>query len=83
MAECEYIAKCLFFNGKMANVMPNIVESIKKRYCLGDNSSCARYIVCTKLGREAVPDDLVPNKHDIANRILEQARQKQSSSSPA
>ena len=32
MADCECLAKCPFFNDKMAN-MPSMAEMMKNRYC--------------------------------------------------
>ncbi len=69
MADCEMLAKCLFFNDKMAN-MPAMAEMMKKKYCRGDNSKCARYMVCTRLGREKVPPDLNPSQLDRAEALL-------------
>jgi hypothetical protein len=69
MPECEMAAKCLFFNDKMAK-MPAMAAVMKKKYCQGDFSICARYLVCTALGREKVPADLMPSQTDKARRIL-------------
>ncbi len=69
MADCEMIAKCIFFNDKMAH-MPAMAEMMKKKYCRGDNSKCARYLVCKKLGREQVPADLSPAQTDRAQALL-------------
>ena len=35
---------------------------IRIKYCKGDNSGCARYMVFKALGREEVPLDLYPNQ---------------------
>jgi hypothetical protein len=43
---------------------------LKNRYCLGDNSQCARYMIFKKLGKSAVPPNLYPNMHDKAKKIL-------------
>ncbi|MDQ7830532.1 MAG: hypothetical protein RDU30_02260 [Desulfovibrionaceae bacterium] len=69
MADCEMIAKCIFFNDKMAN-MPAMAEMMKKKYCRGDNAKCARYLVCKKLGKEKVPADLSPAQTDRAQALL-------------
>lgn len=68
MADCELLAKCIFFNDKMAN-MPAMAEMLKKKYCRGDNSTCARYVVCKALGREKVPGDLTPSQLDRAKKL--------------
>jgi hypothetical protein len=69
MADCEMLAKCIFFNDKMAN-MPAMAEMLKKKYCRGDNSACARYVVCKSLGREKVPGDLTPSQLDRAQKLM-------------
>ncbi len=69
MADCEMLSKCLFFNNQMAN-MPAMAEMMKKKYCRGDNTKCARYLVCTRLGREKVPADLTPAQIERAEAML-------------
>ncbi|OGN98375.1 MAG: hypothetical protein A2Y89_04725 [Chloroflexi bacterium RBG_13_51_18] len=69
MAECELLKGCIFFNDKM-KVSDALGEMYKRRFCLGSNSECARYMVFKKLGRENVPPDLFPNMYDRAKRIL-------------
>ena len=71
MAECPLLAKCIFFNDKMAS-MPTASELMKKKYCLKDNTTCARYMVCSTLGREHVPADLFPNNVDRVKVLLSQ-----------
>lgn len=69
MPECECVPKCPFFHDKMAE-LPAMANMMKKRYCLGDNSKCARWIVRAVLGPPGVPPDLFPNQLDKANEIL-------------
>ena len=69
MADCELLAKCIFFNDKMAN-MPAMAEMLKKKYCRGDSSNCARFVVCKSLGREKVPGDLTPSQMDRAQKLM-------------
>jgi hypothetical protein len=42
----------------------------KKRYCLGDNGGCARYMVFRALGRDKVPAGLYPNMVDQATEVI-------------
>ena len=65
MADCEHIAGCLFFNDKMAD-KPATADMLKQRFCLGDKSGCARYMVRTALGKENVPVDMYPNQKEKA-----------------
>jgi hypothetical protein len=50
--------------------MPSTARLIKLKYCNGDSSECARYMVCTGLGRERVPGDLFPNQGEKAREII-------------
>lgn len=70
MADCECIPGCPFFNGRMANAMPAIVEAMKLKYCQGSNQQCARHMVFRVRGKGSVPADLLPNHADRANQIL-------------
>lgn len=70
MADCECISTCPFFNGKMASNMPSVVDNMKARYCKGDSSGCARYMVFKAVGRGSVPTDLVPNQAARAQQII-------------
>lgn len=71
MADCECLTRCPFFNGKVAGMFPSTVEMMKQRLCRGDPSECARYMVFKRLGREAVPADLLPNQAERARALLE------------
>lgn len=65
MIDCPSLPKCVFFNDRMSRT-PATAESMKKRYCRGDNSQCARWMVASAKGGAAVPGDLYPNEHDRA-----------------
>jgi hypothetical protein len=69
MSDCPNIAKCIFFNDKMAN-RPATAEMMKKSYCKEKFTTCARYIVCVALGGPQVPADLYPNMVDRAKAQL-------------
>ena len=70
MADCECLGGCPFFNSKMAQSMSAVAKSMKKRFCLGDNSNCARYQVFKALGKPRVPGDLIPNQSERARQII-------------
>lgn len=69
MAECKNLVGCPFFNDKMAG-KPAITSIMKKKYCLGDAPSCARYMVCDALGKENVPTNLFPNMLEKAMEMI-------------
>jgi len=72
MANCVVLSGCPFFNDKMVNA-PKTAEMLKRRYCLDDYASCARYMVFSGKGKEYVPADLFPNQQDRAGEILKAA----------
>ncbi len=69
MAECECLPKCPFFNDRMQK-MPALSEIMKNKYCLGDNTNCARYMVFKAKGSSAVPEDLFPSQAERARTFL-------------
>jgi len=64
---------CPFFNDQMDG-MPVIAEKLKQKYCLNDNSTCARFMVREVLGKTAVPKELYPNDKKAAVALLQEAR---------
>ena len=48
----------------------SLADIYKKRYCLGDHTIWARYLVFSKLGRPAVPPDLYPNQSERAQEMI-------------
>jgi len=70
MADCECLPRCAFFHGRIAHTVPSVAEMLKQRLCLGDSSGCARHMVFKKLGREHVPQNLMPNQVDMARHLL-------------
>lgn len=69
MSKCECLTGCPFFNDKM-DIEQGIGLIYKNKYCLGDNSKCARYMVFKTKGKPFVPPTLYPNMVDAANRII-------------
>jgi len=69
MADCVNLEGCIFFHDKMKD-MPGTSQIYKKKYCQGDSTACARFMVCDALGKGSVPDDLFPNQTDRATKII-------------
>ncbi len=69
MATCEKLPKCPFYQGKM-DINSGLGSMYRKKYCEGDKTLCARYMVATQLGPEYVTNNLYPNMIDQANKIL-------------
>lgn len=70
MAMCENLQKCPFYQGKM-DMESGLGSMYKRRYCEGDKTLCARYIVSSKLGKEFVPQTLYPNMAEKAQEIID------------
>jgi hypothetical protein len=69
MNKCECVGGCPFFN----DVMPDssgLGAIMKNKYCLGNKTKCARYMVFTKKGKPAVPANLYPNMIEKAKQII-------------
>jgi hypothetical protein len=73
MADCELLKGCLFFNDKMP-MESGLGAMYKKKYCQGDNTDCARFMVAKALGREKVPLTLFPNMADEARAMIKGSR---------
>ncbi len=73
MADCEFLSGCPFFNDQMQN-MPATAEVYKSRYCRGDKTACARYMVKTEAGGDFVASDLFPNQSERAEIIIRKNR---------
>lgn len=73
MAECPLLNTCPFFNDKISNI-PICLHVYKKRCCLDENLSCARFVVARFLGISFVPYRLLPNEMDKAEEIVNNHR---------
>lgn len=72
--ECIKLKKCRFYNDKMP-MEKGIGMIYKKKFCNGNNELCARYKVLVELGESFVSDNLYPNMHDIALKMIDEAKQ--------
>ncbi len=69
MPDCTCLPRCPFFNDRMAG-MPTMAHQLKEKFCQGDNSDCARFMVFSALGSEKVPATLFPNQTDQAKKLI-------------
>ena len=69
MPECQHLSRCLFYKDKMDD-MPVTAEMFKHRFCTGDYSNCARFMVSKALGASAVPPHLFPNQTEKAKQLI-------------
>ncbi len=69
MAFCECLDNCLFFNNKMG-IEAIAASFYKQKFCNGDNSECARFLVYSEFGSNDVPSDLYPNETERAINFI-------------
>ena len=69
---CPKTKICPFYNDKMP-MGSGLGVIYKKKYCLGANAKCARWLILQNLGPEYVPNTLYPGMFDIASEIIETA----------
>ena len=69
MAACEKLSKCPFYQGAMS-MDSGLGALYKQKYCEGDKTTCARYMVATTVGPEFVTLSLYPNMVDIVKDII-------------
>ncbi|MBQ4283042.1 MAG: hypothetical protein IJB96_03840 [Lachnospira sp.] len=69
MATCEKLAKCPFYQGQM-DMDSGLGSLYKKRYCEGDKTVCARYMIATTLGPDYVTNSIYPNMVDLAKKMI-------------
>lgn len=69
MAQCEKLEKCPFYQGKM-DINHGLGRMYKEKYCEGDKTTCARYMVATQVGPEFVTLNLYPNMNSQAEKII-------------
>lgn len=72
MPDCECMGDCPYFNSDILKEMDVIRELRQQKYCRGDNSICARYMVFKALGKEHVPANLLPTQVEKAKEIINQ-----------
>ena len=61
MPRCAFADDCAFFTADVG-YSPELNRSMKIRFCLTDNTGCARLAAIELVGRESVPDDLLPTE---------------------
>jgi hypothetical protein len=74
MPDCECLERCPYFRAELFQEISTIKELRIQKYCKGDNSRCARYMVFKALGKGKVPDDLIPTQVKRANEIINQMK---------
>jgi len=60
VSRCEWTDICPFF-GCEVGFSPDLNRTMRERYCLGDNSECARMEIFDLLPMTRIPEDLIPS----------------------
>lgn len=71
MAECECLKGCPYFESDLMKEIDQMAQLRQEKYCKGDNSLCARYMVFKALGKENVPLDLLLIQTDRAKELID------------
>lgn len=62
MKKCTFTEQCPFFNDELPRMhTAREREDMKRKFCGGGSTQCARFIVAQALGLEEVPGNLFPN----------------------
>jgi len=62
MKKCAITDQCPFFNDELPRMhTAREREQMKRKFCGGGSSQCARYIVAEALGLHEVPGNLFPD----------------------
>ena len=71
MKKCSITSECQFFNDQLAKMRTaKERENMKRKYCGGGNTQCARYMVAEALGLDEVPENLFPDDFFKVSVIL-------------
>ena len=69
---CEHIEDCKFFSKHLKN-NPQQVHDIMEKYCKNEPKRCARFLIWSVLGKNAVPEKLFPDMQHVAVQLIKQA----------
>lgn len=69
MAECEYRVECHFFIQEVG-YSPEMQRMMREKYCLTDNTECARLAAMDHLDLDEIPDDLIPTDFEQLEQLI-------------
>ncbi len=62
MKKCSIIDECPFFKDQLPKMhTAKDREDMRRKFCGGGNTQCARFIVASALGLDEVPGNLLPD----------------------
>jgi hypothetical protein len=69
--KCTFKARCPFFNDQLPRKRSTQErEALKKKFCGGGSSQCARFMVAAVLGLDSVPGNLFPDHFYRVSTLL-------------
>lgn len=71
MATCVWTEECVFFSEEVG-FSPDLNAAMRQRFCLGDNTGCARLEALAVLPLDEIPDDLLPTDNERLQRLVEE-----------
>jgi hypothetical protein len=71
MPDCECLKTCPYFEHDIVKQIDMVAKLRQQKFCKGDNSLCARYMVFKTLGKPNVPKDLLPTQTERAKEIID------------
>jgi hypothetical protein len=79
MADCECLNDCHYFKTVLLREVEAMAEMRRRKYCKGDYTLCARYMVFKALGNENVPLDLLPSEVQKAKELIDKVKEDKNS----
>lgn len=70
MTRCEWTDACPFFSDEVGYSI-DLQAQMRIRYCMGDNTDCARLRSIEYLPLNKIPFDLIPTEHERLDKLIE------------
>lgn len=68
MGQCHLTETCVFFTREIG-YSPELQAAMRREYCLGDWSRCARLLALDFMPREELPADMIPTDLDQLEQL--------------
>lgn len=70
---CEQLSCCALIREK-SDVVPLTIDIMKMKYCVGDKTRCARYLLLQVFEMRDIPGELWPSDEVKALALMEEAK---------
>ncbi len=74
MDKCEFADVCDYFNCRVFEEIPELLDRRKQEYCNTNYQKCARYRIAVEVGANHCPQHLLPHQSDKADSIIREVR---------